>query len=118
MSKKGDNEMEVVRMFPRPIYGYAALVKLEDEDVDNNRGIIVDIKLLKLALLNIQKDNPGVVSVRIGTAKNYGHDFLTISTESQEKAGKRETYMVSPLTEHTQTSRLFDVDDEKGDKET
>lgn len=76
----------------------------------SNEGVVVDIKLLKHALVYIQNTNKNVLSIRISTAMHYGDiSFLVITTQEQEEqTGKKEVYVISPLTGHVDKAEKFE----------
>lgn len=80
-----------------------------DGDVHGN-GVIVDIKLLKHALVYIQNTNKNVLSIRITTATHYGDiPFLVITTQEQEEqTDKKVVYVISPLTGHVDKAEKFE----------
>lgn len=105
---------EVVETAPGDLGVAMARVKV-DEIPDN--APIVDIKLLKRAIMEIERTDPGVKSVRISPVDYYasGIVFVGLSTKRQEEAAEQSgdniIHVMSPLTVHVDRADKFeDVD--------
>jgi hypothetical protein len=105
--------MKIISAGEPPLSENLGIAQIEPADQVDKDGVVMDIKLLKLALVHIQKQQPETLSIKIRKAKHSsGIDYLIFSTKKQEDGGKNEVFILSPLTTHVdQANKFTDMED-------